>query len=45
VEQQGKTSEELNAQWDPDYWRELFEQEPARVDALINGLNREIGLS
>jgi hypothetical protein len=45
VEQQGKTSEELNAQWDPTYWRELFEQEPARVDALIAGLNREIGIS
>jgi cysteine synthase len=45
VEQQGKTPEELNAQWDPAYWRELFEEEPARVDALINGLNREIGLS
>ena len=45
VEQQGKSSEELHAQWDPAYWRELFEEEPARVDALIDGLNREIGLS
>ncbi len=45
VEQQGKSSEELNAQWDPAYWRALFEEEPARVDALINGLNREIGLA
>ena len=45
VEQQGKTFEELNAQWDPAYWRELFEEEPARVDALIAGLNREIGVS
>src|ERR1039457_2925365 len=25
VEQQGKACEELNAQWNPDYWRELFE--------------------
>ena len=45
VEQQGKTSEELNAQWAPEYWTELFEEEPARIDALIEEFNRGIGLS
>ncbi|MCC6396072.1 MAG: pyridoxal-phosphate dependent enzyme [Bacteroidetes bacterium] len=45
VEQQGKTTEELNAQWDPEYWKELFEEEPARIDSLIEEFNREIGLS
>jgi len=24
VEQQGKTYEEIQAQWDPEYWRSLF---------------------
>jgi len=27
VEQQGKACDELNAQWNPYYWRELFEDE------------------
>lgn len=45
IEQQARSVEELNAQWDPDYWREVFMEEPARVDALITALNREIGLS
>ncbi len=31
VEQQGKTYEEINAQWSPEYWRELFEDEAGRV--------------
>ncbi|HVM49129.1 MAG TPA: pyridoxal-phosphate dependent enzyme, partial [Candidatus Acidoferrum sp.] len=43
VEQQGKTSAELNAQWDPDYWRALFEQEVAEFDRLIDDFNREVG--
>ncbi len=34
VEQQGKTVEELNAQGDPDYWREK-QQHVAEVDRLI----------
>ncbi len=42
VEQQGKTSEELNAQWDPEYWTELFEEEPSRVDRLIETFNRKV---
>ena len=40
VEQQGKACEELNAQWNPDYWRELFEDEVAYFDKLINDFNR-----
>ena len=40
VEQQGKTSEELSAQWDPEYWRRLFEDEVALVDAMIGEFNQ-----
>jgi cysteine synthase len=39
VEQQGKTLEELNAQWDPEYWRSLFEDEVAGFDQLIESFN------
>ncbi|HEX7571809.1 MAG TPA: pyridoxal-phosphate dependent enzyme [Bacteroidota bacterium] len=39
VEQQGKTLEELNAQWDPEYWRALFEDEVAGFDRLIESFN------
>lgn len=44
VEQQGKTSAELNAQWDPEYWRALFEDEVAEFDRLIEAFNKEVGL-
>jgi cysteine synthase len=44
VEQQGKTYEEICAQWDPEYWRELFEDEVAHFERLIADFNREIGL-
>ncbi len=44
VEQQGKTSEELNAQWNPDYWCELFEDEVAYFDKLIIGFNAQVEL-
>ena len=27
VEQQGKTAQELTEQWNPEYWRALFEDE------------------
>jgi cysteine synthase len=40
VEQQGKTSEELTAQWNPEYWRALFEDEVAGFDRLIERFNR-----
>jgi cysteine synthase A len=39
VEQQGKSSEELNAQWDPEYWRSLFEDEVGYFDKLIDEFN------
>lgn len=39
VEQQGKTYEEINAQWDPEYWRSLFEDEVEYFDQLINEFN------
>jgi len=41
VEQQGKTVAELNQQWDPEYWRELFEDEVAYFDELIEQFNRQ----
>jgi cysteine synthase len=44
VEQQGKTSEELVAQWDPEYWSAMFEHEPRLLDELIDAFNREVGL-
>ncbi|MCX6132847.1 MAG: pyridoxal-phosphate dependent enzyme [Ignavibacteriales bacterium] len=39
VEQQGKTYEEINAQWDPQYWRSLFEDEVGYFDTLIGEFN------
>lgn len=45
VEQQGKTAEELNAQWSPEYWRRLFEDEAAEFERLIAAFNREVGLA
>ena len=42
VEQQGRTSEELNAQWDPGYWRTMFEGEAAHFDRLIAAFNRQV---
>ena len=39
VEQQGKTTEELNSQWDPGYWQALFEDEAAHFDSLIEQFN------
>ena len=39
VEQQGKTTEELNSQWDPGYWQALFEDEVSDFDSLIEQFN------
>jgi len=44
VEQQGKTSEELNALWQPEYWREMFTGEISTFERLIADFNREVGL-
>ncbi|HTY88734.1 MAG TPA: pyridoxal-phosphate dependent enzyme [Candidatus Acidoferrum sp.] len=43
VEQQGKTSAELNEQWEPEYWRALFEDEVAYFDELIEEFNQQAG--
>jgi hypothetical protein len=45
VEQQGKTYEELMAQWDPGYWAEIFEKEADYFDALIDDFNKSVGLA
>ena len=45
VEQQGKTYEEIMAQWyDPDYWTSFQEQIP-EIDALIVEFNKRVGLN
>jgi hypothetical protein len=43
VEQQGRTSEELAALWEPDFWTETFSQ-VAQWDKLINAFNARTGL-
>ncbi len=45
VEQQGKTSDELDAQWNPSYWDDLFEKEVVYFDKLIEEFNREVARS
>jgi hypothetical protein len=43
IEQQGKKSEELVAQWQPEYWTRLFEEEVAEFDRLIGDFNALAG--
>ncbi len=43
IEQQGKTSEELVAQWQPEYWTQLFEEEVVEFDRLIGDFNALAG--
>ncbi|HNT25672.1 MAG TPA: pyridoxal-5-phosphate-dependent protein subunit beta, partial [Anaerolineales bacterium] len=44
VEQQGKTYEEILAQWqEPNYWTDVQKQVP-EIDALIEEFNAEVGL-
>jgi cysteine synthase A len=43
VEQQGKTVEELDAQWNPEYWQKLLEDEVVEFDKLINEFNDTVG--
>ena len=43
VEQQGKTVEELDAQWNPEYWQRLLEDEVVEFDRLINEFNNTVG--
>ena len=43
VEQQGKTYEEIQAQWyDPDYWTDVQKQ-VGEIDAKIVDFNRKAG--
>ncbi|TSA30418.1 MAG: pyridoxal-phosphate dependent enzyme [Ignavibacteriales bacterium] len=45
VEQQGKSVEELNAQWyDENYWKERFSVVPL-WDKLIDDFNKQVGLT
>ncbi|HSQ36356.1 MAG TPA: pyridoxal-phosphate dependent enzyme [Acidimicrobiia bacterium] len=44
VEQQGKTSEELNALWDPAYWEAVQAQVP-EIDRLIGEFNAAVGVA
>ena len=39
VEQQGKNSEELQEQWNPEYWQGMFEEEVVYFDKLIREFN------
>ena len=44
VEQQGKTYDEIMAQWyEPNYWLDLQSQLP-EIDALIDEFNQKVGL-
>jgi cysteine synthase len=45
VEQQGKTYEEICAQWQPEYWTDLFTREAAHFDQLIEQFNQEVARS
>ena len=45
VEQQGKTYEEICAQWHPDFWSELFTEEAAAFDKLITAFNEQVARS
>ena len=45
IEQQGRTSEELNAQWyDHDYWTEVQSQKN-EIDKLTDAFNNEVGIA
>lgn len=39
VEQQGKTYEEILAQWEPEYWQEIFENTVEELDKAIEEFN------
>jgi hypothetical protein len=44
VEQQGKTYEEIMAQWyDRDYWTR-FQDQITEIDSLIEAFNERVGL-
>ena len=46
MEQQGRSSEELNQLWDEDFWQEVFSQEVVdEWDRLIGAFNQATGLN
>lgn len=42
VEQQGRSSEELKEQWEPAYWKTIFEEEVVMFDKLIEEFNQQV---
>ncbi len=42
VEQQGKSVEDLNAQWHPEFWSTMFAGEEEACDRLIEEFNAEV---
>ena len=42
VEQQGRSSEELREQWEPAYWKNIFEEEVVLFDELIGEFNQQV---
>lgn len=42
VEQQGKTAGELDAQWVPEYWESMFEEEVLLFDTMIEEFNAQL---
>ncbi len=44
VEQQGRSSEELKEQWEPGYWKTIFEEEVVLFDKLIEDFNNLVAL-
>ena len=45
VEQQGKTYEEICAQWQPEFWQQLFREEATAFDKLIETFNQRVAQS
>ncbi|MBX2991904.1 MAG: pyridoxal-phosphate dependent enzyme [Bacteroidetes bacterium] len=44
VEQQGRTVEELNALWEPEFWQKMFEEEVVVFDRMIEEFNAKVGI-
>jgi hypothetical protein len=44
VEQQGRSVEELNALWEPEFWTTMFEDEVNVFDGMIEEFNAMVGL-
>ncbi len=42
IEQQGRSSEELKEQWEPEYWKTIFEEEVVLFDKLIEDFNQQV---